>query len=56
MSEGVYAAAPPTNHAPSKTSPSWIRRIHAVVANGRLFDRPALDRLLEGVAENAARM
>lgn len=29
------------------------RRIHAVVANGRLFDRAALDRLLVGAAERA---
>lgn len=29
------------------------RRIHAVVANGRLFDRAALDRLLAQVAERA---
>ena len=32
-----------------------IRRIHAVVANGRLFDRAALDALLRDVEERAAR-
>jgi imidazolonepropionase-like amidohydrolase len=31
------------------------RRIHAVVANGRLFDRPALDALLRDIEERAAR-
>ncbi len=29
------------------------RRIHAVVANGRLFDRAALDRLLSEATERA---
>jgi len=32
-----------------------IRRIHAVVANGRLFDSAALDALLRDVEERAAR-
>ena len=32
-----------------------IRRIHAVVANGRLFDRAALDALRRDVEERAAR-
>jgi len=32
-----------------------IRRIHAVVANGRLFDRAALDALLRDVEERAVR-
>jgi imidazolonepropionase-like amidohydrolase len=31
------------------------RRIHAVVANGRLFDRVALDAMLRDVRERAAR-
>jgi Amidohydrolase family len=34
---------------------SATRRIHAVVANGRLFDRDALDALQQGVEERAAK-